>query len=792
MFQEVGLEDSREVGGKNAALGELTRQLRHLDLLVPDGFAVTTDGYESFIGTGQARTSLSKVLNSLDTRSFSNLLFIAEKARRIVLECELPADLVGEIFQAYESLMHLHGSTIQVAVRSSAVEEDLTEASFAGRYDSFLNIRSKEELLLAIRKVYASLFNARAIKYRVQHGFTLENAQLSVGVQVMVRADLACSGVCFTVDPDSGFREVVVINGTWGLGENVVQGRVDPDEFHVFKTSLIAHKQAIIRRRMGTKALTMGYASNGMGVENRATPPSLRDSWILTDEEVLLLARWCVRIEQHFGKAMDIEWAKDGITGKLHILQARAETVHSKKNTSVLKEYTVTKDAPAICEGQAVGVGIVAGRARILHSLSEAYRFNEGDVLIADYTNPDWDGVLKKASAIITNHGGRTSHAAIVARETGAIAVVGARDAMRLIRDGEFVTVNCTEGKIGKVHKGVMEWKVKEHPLDKVASTHTKPMLIMANPDQAYDNSFYPCDGVGLMRLEFLMSRELKIHPMALAAFERVYHASDIMRINEITRGYKDKQTYFVDRMSQGIATIAAAFYPKPVIVRFSDFKSNEYASLIGGKTFEKDEENPMIGFRGAARYYNENYEPAFVLECKTIRYVRNTQGLTNVRVMIPFCRTVKELDKVLEIMSQNGLERGVMGLEVYMMVEVPSNVIQAEDFADRVDGFSIGTNDLTQLTLGIDRDSEQIADLYDESNTAVEWMIQRTISAAHNAGIKVGLCGQAPSDSAAFASYLVHLGIDTISFTQDAFMRGIQSIHQAESKIKSKHLIEI
>ncbi|MFN5620929.1 MAG: phosphoenolpyruvate synthase [Flavobacteriales bacterium] len=791
-FHEVGLQDVGLVGGKNASIGELCQHLTALEIHVPCGFAVTVAGFEAFIRQNQLDYHLNDLLAKIDRRTFTNLQHISDEAKQLVIAARFPEELVAEIWSAYEALLQKYGADSHVAVRSSSTAEDLAEASFAGQYESFLNIHGREELISSVKKCYASLFNARALKYRIDRGYSLDDARLSVGIQTMIRADLACSGVCFTIDPDTGFDQVVVISGAWGLGDNVVQGKVDPDEFHVFKPSLEARKRGIVRKRLGSKALTLGYASIGVGVENRMTSEAKRNAWVLSDQEVETLACWAMRIEKHYGKPMDLEWAKDGVTGELFIVQARPETVHARKREGVLRSYQVDAKATALCIGQAVGTRIATGKARVLHRLEDAHLFETGEVLIAETTNPDWDIVMKRAAAIVTNHGGRTSHAAIVARELGVAAIVGATGATDVIKTGEWVTVNCTEGKVGKVLEGKVPWTVKEHALSAIPQTHTAAMLVLANPDKAYEWSFYPNAGVGLMRMEFLISHDVRIHPMALARFDEVQRVEERKQIELLTKGYPDKAAYFIDRLSQGVATIAAAFYPKDVIVRFSDFKSNEYASLLGGSSFEEGEENPMIGFRGASRYYHKNYRDGFELECKAIDYVRTQLGLTNVKVMVPFCRTVEELKEVLRIMTKHGLQRGVYGLEIYMMVEVPSNVIQADAFAELVDGFSIGSNDLTQLTLGIDRDSALIAPLFNERNPAVEWMIAHAIEVAHRKGIKIGLCGQAPSDDPDFAAFLVRKGIDSISFTPDALIRGIQSISFAEQSEKQLKLLEI
>ncbi len=791
-FHEVGIHDVHLVGGKNASLGELCQNLTSLDIKVPCGFAVTVAGFDAFVKKGGLNAQLHDLIAKIDYVTLSNLQQISDEAKRQIIASEMPADLSREILEAFDHMLKKYGPDIHVAVRSSATAEDMANASFAGQYESFLNIHGKDELIAAVKKCYASLYNARALKYRIDRGFSLEDAQLSVGIQTMIRADLASSGVCFTVDPDTGFSDVVVITGAWGLGDNIVQGKVEPDEFHVFKPSIVARKNGIIRKRLGSKALTLGYATIGVGVENRNTTEAKRNSWVLTNEEIELLAKWSMRIEQHYKMPMDIEWAKDGNTKELYIVQARPETVHAHRDRLVLHEYSVDTKSVAICRGQAVGTNIAMGRARILGSISEAHRIEPGDILVAESTNPDWDVVMKKASAIVTNHGGRTSHAAIVARELGVPAIVGSTNATEIISEGEWITVNCTEGKIGKVHRGKIPWTVIEHRLDKIPATHTAPMLVLSDPDKAYEWSFYPSEGVGLMRMEFLITSVIQVHPMALAFFDKVGNPDDRSKIEMLTKGYPDKPSYFIDMLAQGIATMAAAFYSKDVIVRFSDFKTNEYASLLGGAAFEEHEENPMIGFRGASRYYHERYQAGFEMECKAIDRVRRHMGLTNVKVMIPFCRTVAELVKVLGVMGRNGLMRGEYGLEVYMMVEVPSNAILADAFAAHVDGFSIGSNDLTQLTLGVDRDSELVAPLFSERDEAVEWMITRSIEAAHKHGIKIGLCGQAPSDDTGFAEFLIEHGIDSISFNPDSLIRGIQAIHEAEVKTETTQHIAL
>src|SRR6185437_4151448 len=642
-------------------------------------------------------------------------------------------------------------------------------------------------LLAAVKNCYASLYTDRAIKYRQDNGFVDSAVSLSVGIQKMVRSDKACSGVGFTLEPESGFRDIVHIAGVWGLGENIVQGTVTPDEFFVFKPALLQGKNAIIQKILGDKAKTMIY---GTGVDNPVinieTPEEKKDEYVLSDKELTTLANWAMVIENYYQKPMDIEWAKDGITNELFIIQARPETVHSQRNPLIVKEYKIITKGKAITRGEAIGSKVAAGIARILKSPDESDKLQPGEIVVTDLTSPDWDPILKNAAAIITNKGGRTSHASIVARELGVPAIVGCGDATEKITDGEMITVSCCEGETGFVYEGKLDFKETELDFTNIKKPETtEVMMIVGDPDKAFKLSFYPNDGVGLMRLEFIITNTVQIHPMALVKFNELTDESVKRKIEKLTHHYPDKEKYFIDKLSQGVATIAAAFYPKDVIVRMSDFKTNEYANLIGGKDFEPQEENPMLGFRGASRYYNDRYREGFKLECEAIRKVRDDMGLTNVKVMIPFCRTVEEGNKVLAVMKKYGLEQGVNNLEIYVMAEIPSNVILAEKFAKIFDGFSIGSNDLTQLTLGIDRDSSIINDLFDEENEAPKEMIATVIKKAKEAGVKIGLCGQAPSDIPAFAKFLVEQGIDSISFNPDALLKGIKNINQAESTLK-------
>jgi pyruvate,water dikinase len=697
----------------------------------------------------------------------------------MVMKASLPRLLAEDIAYNYNLLSKKAGRTPDVAVRSSATAEDLPTASFAGMHESFLNVNGADAVLIAVKKCYASLFQARAIKYRIDNGFDHRKVALSAGIQLMVRADLASSGVCFTIEPDSGFRNAIVLTSCWGLGENIVQGTVVPDEFHLFKPFVGKVKNPIISKKIGSKLKTMVYSDSG--VVNLDTSAEKAAQITLTDKEVVQLAHWALLIEVHYKMPMDIEWAKDGLTGELFILQARPETVHSTLNPMLVKEFRLKQKGEILVIGSAIGTGISTGVARLIESAKDSYKLNSREVLVTDLTNPDWDPIMKKAAAIITNKGGRTSHAAIIAREMGTVAIVGASGATEKIREGEQITIDTSQGKKGVVYKGKLVWETLEHDFSKVQLPQTKAMLILADPDKAYKYSFYPSSGVGLLRMEFIINNAIKIHPMALVNYDKLEDPEAKGKIDELTSNYTDRKNYFIDKLSQGIGTIAAAFYPREVIVRMSDFKSNEYSNLLGGRQFELEEENPMIGFRGASRYYNDRYREGFKLECEAIKVVREEMGFTNVKLMIPFCRTVEEGKKVIELMKSYGLSQGEKGLEIYVMAEIPSNVILAKEFAEVFDGFSIGSNDLTQLTLGIDRDSTIISSLFDENNPAVKQMIAQVISAAKASGAKIGLCGQAPSDDASFAAFLIEQQIDSISFNPDALLGGITNMNKAE-----------
>lgn len=783
-FNEVGIKDVALVGGKNASLGEMARHLQPLGINIPDGFATTADAFRCFLNENNLPDQLNDLVNSLDQKDYHNLNAVSKSAKELLLKAKLPQTLVDDISSNYALLCKKFGRELDVAVRSSATAEDLPTASFAGQHESFLNINGTDNVLKAVHHCFASLYNARAIKYRIDNGFDHSKVALSAGIQLMVRSDKSSSGVCFTIEPDSGFKNAIIITGCWGLGENIVQGAVTPDEFHVFKPSIGKFPKTIISKKLGSKAKTLVYQADGSGTVNIETPLEKQKQWTLSDPEIETIARWALMIEEHYKMPMDIEWAKDGVSNELFIVQARPETVHSSKDPYLVKEYTLKQKGATLVIGNAVGSGIASGVARLINSPSDSDKLKQGEILVTDITNPDWDPILKKAAAIITNKGGRTSHAAIVAREVGAIAIVGANGATDNIKDGDIITVDTSQGKNGYVYSGKAEWAEKNLNFRNITMPQTKPMLILADPDKSYKLSFYPNQGVGLMRLEFVINNTIKIHPMALVKFNELKDDKAKKEIETLTYQYTDKKEYFVDKLSQAIGTIAAAFYPKEVIVRMSDFKTNEYANLLGGKQFEQEEENPMIGFRGASRYYNERYKDGFKLECEAIKVVRNQMGLTNVKMMIPFCRTVEEGKKVIALMEEYGLKRGENGLEVYVMAEIPSNVILADEFAKVFDGFSIGSNDLTQLTLGIDRDSNIISDLFDENNKAVKYMISHVISAAKISGAKIGLCGQAPSDYPEFADFLVSHGIDSISYNPDALIRGIENMNHAEKNL--------
>ncbi len=791
-FSQVSMKDVALVGGKNASLGELIQSASRLKINVPSGFALTSVAYWDFIYFNKLKEPLEKLFAKLDKKNFKNIETVSDTAQKLILTSKLPHETIKLVKLSYLKMQEKYGKNTDVAVRSSATAEDSPTASFAGQHESYLNVRGAEDVLNAVLHCYASLFSQRAIKYREDKGFDHLKIAISVGIQKMIRSDMGAAGVCFTIEPDSGFSDVIHIAGSWGLGENVVKGSVNPDEFLVFKKTLNTGKQSILKHQLGSKEKTMTYAGKsdhqlGVTTVNVPTPEKKQKQFVLNDEEIIQLSKWALDIEKHYKVPMDIEWAKDGLTKEIFIVQARPETAHSAKKPYVHTIYSLTEKGKVITSGIAVGSKISGGKARILKSPNEADLFQEGEILVTDITNPDWNVIMKKASAIITNKGGRTSHASIVARELGVAAVVGTGDATDKIKDGQTLTVSCAEGQTGFIYSGALKWNEEKIDLQKIKMPKTEAMMIVSDPENAFELSFYPNNGIGLLRLEFIITNSIKVHPMALVNYKSLKDAKAKKVIDEITSSYKDKEAYFTDKLSESVAMIAAAFYPKDVIVRMSDFKTNEYANLVGGKEFEPAEENPMIGFRGASRYYNERYKEGFRLECEAMKRVRNEMGLTNVKLMIPFCRTVEEGKKVVEVMKEFGLERGKNGLEIYMMVEIPSNVILAEEFARHFDGFSIGSNDLTQLTLGIDRDSSIISDLFDEKNAAAKQLIALAIQKAKGKNCKIGLCGQAPSDFPEYAAFLVEQGIDSISFNPDALLKGIENINAAEGSKKNK-----
>ncbi|MFX0557852.1 phosphoenolpyruvate synthase [Maribacter sp. CXY002] len=780
-FNEIGIQDISIVGGKNASLGEMFTQLTSKGIRIPDGFATTSTAFWKFLKENNIQQPLENIISGLDRLEYSNLNLIGERARSLILNANLSPSLEKAILTSYENLQE--GAEANVAVRSSATAEDLPDASFAGQHDTFLNIKGKNAVLEAVKKCFASLYTDRAIKYREDKGFKHSNIALSVGIQLMVRADKGCSGVGFTIEPESGFENVLLLSGVWGLGENIVQGVVNPDEFYVFKPSLQNGHFPILQKKLGDKKLTMVYGSieDENRTINQATPLEQQQKFILSDEEIILLSKWAVLIEEHYQKPMDIEWAKDGNTNALFIIQARPETVHQIKNKNIFTAYTITKKGTVLVEGNAVGSKIKVGKAKVLNSPKEALDLNDDTIIVTDTITPDWDPLLKKAGGIVTNKGGRTSHAAIVARELGVPAVVGCGGATHKIKNDDLITLSCAQGKTGYIYAGEIPFKEQQIDFSDLRMPNTEVKLILADPENAFQLSYYPNNGVGLLRMEFIITHWVKIHPMALVNYNYLKDTALKAQIEEITKTYTNKKSYFIDKLAEGIAMIAAAFYPKEVIVRLSDFKTNEYANLIGGKAFEPHEENPMLGFRGASRYYSDLYKDGFALECAAIKKVRDVMGLKNLKVMVPFCRTVAEGKKVIEIMKLNELVQGENGLEIYTMIEIPSNVIMAREFAEIFDGFSIGSNDLTQLTLGIDRDSEIMGKLYDENDEASKRIIAMAIKSAKETNTKIGLCGQAPSDFPEFAKFLVREGIDSISFNPDAILQGIENINKAE-----------
>ncbi len=789
-FDEIDMDDVALVGGKNASLGEMVKELKERDIRVPDGFAITAQAYRHVLDSAGAVDKIRDILSDLDTGDMENLSKKGRSIRRLIRNIKFPDDLHQAVIDAYQELENRYESEVDVAVRSSATAEDLPEASFAGQQETYLNVHGPEEVIDACQRCFASLFTNRAISYRVDKGFDHFDVALSIGVQKMVRSDLACSGVMFSIDTETGFRDAVFITGSYGLGENVVQGSVNPDEWYVFKPTLKQGFRPIIMEKVGEKAIKMIYTEDAkQPTKNVDVPEADRHRLVLSDEEVLQLARMACAIEDHYsGKAghfkpMDIEWAKDGESNELFIVQARPETVHSVKDLNALKVYALQEKSEVLVTGQAVGELIGQGKARIIKQAQKIGDFNKGEVLITDMTDPDWEPIMKIAAAIVTNRGGRTCHAAIISREMGIPCIVGAGNATEAVSDGQEVTVDCSEGE-GRVYKGLLEFEVQETDLESIPATTTKIMLNLASPEQAFEKSFLPNQGVGLAREEFIINSSIGIHPLALLDFDRVEDEEARRKIEERTLGYEDKAAYFVDKLAQGVGMIAAGFYPKKVIVRLSDFKTNEYANLIGGSQFEPREENPMLGWRGASRYYSESYKEAFGLECKAMRKIREEMGLTNLEIMIPFPRTVKEAEKVIQTMAEFGLKQGEDGLKVIGMCEIPANVILAEDFLTVFDGFSIGTNDLTQLVLGVDRDSSLVAEIYDERDEAVKRLVKQVIQVCLDKGKYIGICGQAPSDYVEFAEFVVECGIQTMSLNPDTVIKTTMAVAELEKKL--------
>ena len=792
-FDQVGIKDIPLVGGKNASLGEMMQQLTPKGINIPNGFATTAYTYRYFIETAGLEAQLRQLFTDLDVEDVKNLQQRGKKARALIMNTPFPVELERAIAISYETLCYLYGEDIDVAVRSSATAEDLPDASFAGQQETYLNIHGIKSVLKAVHKCFASIFTDRAISYRTTRNFDHFDVALSVGIQKMVRSDQATSGVMFSIDTETGFQNAALITAAYGLGENVVQGAVNPDEYLVFKPTLREGFSSIINKRLGTKAVQMVY-DGGKSTKNIPVPEGKQRQFALSDDEILQLAQWAVIIEDHYSQVqgsytpMDIEWAKDGKNDNLYIVQARPETVQSQKSSNVIHTYHLWEQGKVLVTGRAVGQIIAQGHVHVILDTDKIADFQSGEVLVTNKTDPDWEPIMKKASAIVTNQGGRTCHAAIIAREMGIPAIVGCENGTQVLENGQAVTVSCAEGEVGMVYNGLLPFEDIETVLDDLPETRTRILMNVGNPEEVFRLSAIPVDGVGLARLEFVIANHIGVHPLALLNFDELVNEVEKAKIADLTWGYERKADFFIDRLAYGMGSIAAAFYPKPVIVRMSDFKSNEYANLLGGKQFEPNEENPMIGWRGASRYYHPKYREAFGLECVALKRVRDEMGLANVIPMIPFCRTPEEGRKVLGEMSKYGLERGQGGLQVYVMCELPSNVILMEQFAEVFDGFSIGSNDLTQLVLGLDRDSALVAEVFDERHDAVGKMIERAITMAHDCGRKIGICGQAPSDYPEFAQFLVDLGIDSISLNPDSVLNTRFEVGKLElrSHIKS------
>jgi len=795
-FEEIGAGDVALVGGKNASLGEMVRNLGKNGVNVPSGFAITAEAYTYAIEKAGIMGKIRDILAGLDTHDMGNLSRRSKEIRNLIKTAPCPKELEEEIRLAYREMERRYGRNVDVAVRSSATAEDLPTASFAGQQETYLNVQGEKELIGKVMECFASLFTDRATSYRVDKGFDHLRVFLSVGVQKMVRSDLACAGVIFSIDTESGFKDVVYITGAYGLGETVVQGIVNPDQFCVFKPALKEGFRPIVEKKLGTKEKKLVYKGNETGTEQTEVTPQDQREFVLNDDEILALARWTCIIEEHYALPMDIEWAKDGLTGDLFIVQARPETVHSQRDLAVLKTYVLEDEGKVLVEGEAVGTKIGQGEVNLIEDPRQIYKFKHGQVLVTDMTDPDWEPIMKIAGAIVTNKGGRTCHAAIVSRELGVPCVIGTGDGSKVLRGVNEVTVDCSGGE-GRIYEGKLKYRVDEVALSELPRPRTQIMMNFGIPGGAFVQGQIPNDGVGLAREEFIINSYIGIHPMALIEYDELKKKANkdgetakvIKEIDKRSASYRDKAQFFVDNLAMGIAKIAAGFYPNDVIVRFSDFKTNEYANLIGGHLYEPEESNPMIGWRGASRYYDEKFKPAFGLECRAVKKVRDEMGLTNVKVMVPFCRTPEEGRKVIIAMEEFGLKQGENGLEVYMMCEIPSNVVLAEEFADVFDGFSIGSNDLTQLTLGLDRDSEFVSHIFDERNEAVKRLVKRVIEAAHKhkPRRKIGICGQAPSDFPEFAEFLVECGIDSMSLNPDVVLKTRLDVAETEKKVKAK-----
>jgi pyruvate, water dikinase len=790
-FEDLTIGDVPSVGGKNASLGEMIRNLGQKGVRVPSGFAITAYAYKYMIEKAGIDVKIKEILSGLDTHDVTDLAKRGQQIRDLIKNTTIPGELDEDIRRHYREMEFRYGENVDVAVRSSATAEDLPDASFAGQQETYLNVRGEDELIEKVRECFASLFTNRAISYRVDKGFDHLSVYLSVGVQKMVRSDLACSGVMFSIDTESGFTDAVYITGAYGLGENVVQGAVNPDQFYVFKPTLHKGFKPILEKKLGSKEKRLIYGPTG--TKQTKVSPADKAKFVINDDELLTLARWACIIEDHYKKPMDIEWAKDGQTSELFIVQARPETVHSQKNMAVMKTYVLDEKGSLLVEGEAVGSKIGQGQVNIIKDAKDISQFKTGEVLVTDMTDPDWEPIMKIAGAIVTNRGGRTCHAAIISRELGIPCVIGTGNGTEVIKNGSNITIDCSEG-VGRIYDGLLKFHVDEVKLDQLPKTKTMIMMNVGVPEQAFQQGQIPNNGVGLAREEFIINSYIGIHPLALLDYDKLKKkaskdkkiAEVIKKIDERSASYDDKVEFFVDNLARGIAKIAAGFYPNDVIVRMSDFKTNEYANLIGGYLYEPEEHNPMIGWRGASRYYDETYKPAFGLECIALKKARNEMGLTNIKPMIPFCRTPEEGRKVIQVMNEYGLKQGENGLEVYVMCEIPSNVIVADQFSEVFDGFSIGSNDLTQLTLGLDRDSDLVAHIFDERNDAVKRLVSQVITTAHNhhPRRKVGICGQAPSDFPEFAEFLVECGIDSISLNPDTVIKTRLKIAETEKRL--------